>query len=171
MRRDESYVTFVSARWSALYRTSYLLTGHPAQAEDLLQSALLKAYVVWGRIEAMSAPEAYVRTMLVNAFVSQRRRRSESAEVAHADVPASVVPSHEDRIVDRSSLWSGVQALPPRQRAVVVLRYYEDLSEREIAAALGCSPGTVKSQAADALRSLRAALATDVRASNGEADG
>lgn len=158
MRSDDAYVAFVGARWTSMYRTSYLLTGDRTKAEDLLQTALLKTYVAWRRVETMAAPEAYVRAILVNALISDRRRKSVSSEFPRADVPETPVDSHEDVVADRSRMWAVVGTLAPRQRAVVVLRYYEDLSEREIAATLGCSVGTVKSQAADALRALRRAL-------------
>lgn len=158
MTDDESYVAFVTARWAALFRTSYLLSGSTGAAEDLLQTTLLKAYAAWARIEGMAAPEAYVRAMLVNTFLSGRRRKSATRELSAADVPERSVASHEDRVVERSSLWDRVKLLPPRQRAVVVLRYYEDLPERQIAELLGCSAGTVKSQASDALRTLKRAL-------------
>lgn len=159
--RDESYVEFVTDRWGALYRTAYLLAGDPATAEDLLQNALLKAYVDWRRVAASDVPEAYLRTIIVNTFLSGRRRRGfPLAAVAPVD-PAAEPPvaSPEAALLDRLLLWQQVRLLPPRQRAVVVLRYYEDMTEREIADALGCSIGTVKSQAADALRSLRRRLA------------
>lgn len=158
MTQDESYVAFVTARWTALFRTAYLLSGSASAAEDLLQGTLLKVYAAWGRIEGVAALEAYVRTMLVNAFLSDRRRQSAKRELSHAVVPERPVASHEDYLVDRSGLWERVKALPPRQRAVIVLRYYEDLPERQIAAVLGCSTGTVKSQASDALRTLRRVL-------------
>lgn len=155
--RDESYVEFVTARWGALYRTAYLLAGQPATAEDLLQTALLKAYVDWHRVVTSDVPEAYLRTIIVNTFLSGRRRRGfPLAAVDPGTEPP--VASPEATLLDRLTLWQQVCQLPPRQRAVVVLRYYEDLTEREIADALGCSPGTVKSQAADALQSLRRGL-------------
>lgn len=160
MRDDDSYVAFVTARWSSLYRTSYLLTSDRSRAEDLLQTALLKTYVAWNRVATVAAPEAYVRAILVNSLISDKRRRSVSSEIPRAELPETPVDSQESRIDDRSELWTGVRDLPPRQRAVVVLRYYEDMSERQIAEVLGCSVGTVKSQASDALRSLRRSLAT-----------
>lgn len=158
MSDDESYVAFVTARWSTLYRTSYLLTGDRFRAEDLLQAALLKTYSSWRRVVRTSAPEAYVRKILVNTLISDQRRKSVRNEVARADVVAPTGAAFEDDVTERSLLWSHLRGLPPRQRAVVVLRYYEDMTERQIAEALGCSTGTVKSQASDALRSLRRTL-------------
>lgn len=158
MTDDDSYVAFVTARWSSLYRTSFLLTGDRGHAEDLLQTAMLKTYVAWGRVAQTVAPEAYVRAILVNSLISDKRRRSVSSEIPRAQLPEVLVDSQESAVDDRSVLWTGVRNLPPRQRAVVVLRYYEDLSERQIAETLGCSVGTVKSQAYDALRTLRRSL-------------
>ena len=152
-----SYEEYVGARWTALYRTAYLLTGHHADAEDLAQAALVKAYLAWSKVSAASSPDAYVRRILTNVFLSSRRPLRVSRErlvdrLPDVDAPAA---HHDDRLV----LWPHVAALPPRQRAVVVLRYYEDLSEQQIADALGCSPGTVKSTASDALRALRTRVA------------
>ena len=159
MGDDASYVDFVSSRWSALFRLSYLLTGSQERAEDLLQSVLMRSYASWGRIHRMESPDAYVRRMLVNGAISAGKR-SWKREHPTGEVPETAVGGHEQRYVDREALWAVVQGLPPRQRAVVVLRYYEDLSEVEIARVLDCSPGTVKSQASDALRSLRRTLVT-----------
>jgi len=159
MGDDASYVDFVSGRWPALFRLAYLLTGSQERAEDLLQSVLMKAYASWGRIHRMESPDAYVRRMLVNGAISAGRR-GWRREHPTGRVPDTPVGGHEQQYVDRDALWSIVQGLPPRQRAVVVLRFYEDLSESEIARVLDCSPGTVKSQASDALRSLRRTLVT-----------
>ena len=151
------YADFVSARWNALYRVAFLLTGGDADAEDLLQSTLVKAYVNWERVTSAGSAEAYVRRILVNTFVSGRRRawtREDPVEV----VPDIRVAGAEDAADDRLGLWPQVLGLPARQRAVVVLRYYEDLTLQETANVLGVSIGTAKSQASDALRALRAGL-------------
>ena len=148
-----TYEEYVGTRWTALYRTAYLLTGRHADAEDLAQAALVKAYLSWSKVSTASSPDAYVRRILTNAFLSSRRPLRVARErlvETPPEVP-TVSPDGEDRLL----LWPHVRALPPRQRAVVVLRYYEDLSEREIADVLGCSPGTVKSTASDALDALR----------------
>jgi RNA polymerase sigma-70 factor (sigma-E family) len=152
-----SYEEYAGARWTSLYRTAYLLTGNHADAEDLAQATLVKAYLAWPKVAAASSPDAYVRRILTNAFVSSRRPLRVTRErlvdrAPEVDVPAA----HDD---DRLVLWPHVSALPPRQRAVIVLRYYEDLSEQQIADALGCSPGTVKSTASDALKALRSRIA------------
>lgn len=150
-----TFEEYVTARWAALYRTAHLLTGDPAAAEDLLQSTLLKVMAQWARVRRADAPDAYVRKMLLNELLGERRKSGRRAGKQHlVAVPAPVADPASDT-AQRLDLWQRVQALPPRQRAVLVLRYYEDLSEAEIAAVLGVSPGTVKSQASAALRALR----------------
>ena len=155
---DQDFAEFVGARWSSLYRLAYLLAASPSGAEDLLQTSLEKAYVNWGRISVMEFPEAYVRRIITTTLVSSRRRawiRERPTET----LPESGDESAEIGALDRSLLWPLVCALPERQRAVIVLRYYEDLSEVQIAQVMGCAPGTVKSQASAAMRALRRALA------------
>ncbi len=150
---DEGAVGFeayVAARTPALMRTSYLLTGDWQRAEDLLQTALMRCYGRWDRIRE---PDAYVRRALVVTYAGWRRRRW----VGEAP---GLVPERagEDAIgpaAERADMLRLLAELPPRQRAVVVLRYYEDLPEAEVAALLGISPGTVKSQASRALARLR----------------
>ncbi|MCX6399393.1 MAG: SigE family RNA polymerase sigma factor [Propionibacteriales bacterium] len=151
-----SFEDYVTARWAALYRTAHLLTGDPTAAEDLLQTTLIKVLAQWNRVRNADSPDAYVKKMLLNEMLGERRksgRRSEKVHLVPVPVP-SVDPVAETS--SRMDLWALVQVLPPRQRAVLVLRYYEDLSEAEIAAVLGVSAGTVKSQASLALRTLRA---------------
>jgi RNA polymerase sigma-70 factor (sigma-E family) len=157
MTNDEDFAEFVGARWASLYRLAYLLAASHAGAEDLLQTTLEKAYVNWGRIARVDHPEAYVRRMLANTLVSSRRR------MWFGEWPSAVLPEAADDsadlpVLDHSILWPLVCALPERQRAVIVLRYYEDLAEADIAAALGCARGTVKSQASAAIGALRRAL-------------
>ena len=151
-----SYEEYVTLRWPTLYRTAYLMTGDHADAEDLVQSALVKVYGAWHKVSRADSADAYVRRVLVNTFVSGRRPVRFTRERIVAAVPerAAIVEGPEDRL----SLWPHVAALPPKQRAVIVLRYYEDLSEAQIADALGCSPGTVKSNASLAIKSLRARM-------------
>jgi RNA polymerase sigma-70 factor (sigma-E family) len=159
-----AYVEFVTVRWAALYRTAYLLTGNHSEADDLLQSALVKTFIAWGRVAKVGEPDAYVRRIMANALISSRRRgvwRRERVQHKAPDLPS---PSHEPASVDRLNLWDHIKVLPPRQRAVIVLRFYEDMSERQIAETLGCSAGTVKSQASDALRTLRSRLGAEPEA-------
>ena len=150
-----SFEDYATARWAALYRTAHLLTGDPAVAEDLLQSTLLKVMAQWAKVRRADAPDAYVRRMLLNELLGQRRKAGRRAQKAHLVPVPSPVADPSVTAPDRLDLWDRVQLLPPRQRAVLVLRYYEDLSEQQIAEALGCSVGTVKSQASAALTSLR----------------
>ena len=151
-----SYEEYVAARWPTLYRTAYLMTGNHADAEDLVQTALVKAYAAWSKVVAADSADAYVRKILTNTFLSGRRPLRVTRERLVDRMPEvpMTVPGAEDRL----SIWPHVSSLPPRQRAVVVLRYYEDLSEQQIADALGCSPGTVKSNASLALKSLKARM-------------
>ena len=157
MRDEASYVAFVEARWPSLLRLAHLLSGYSASGEDVLQAVLLEVYLRWGRISRLDFPEGYVRTMLVDETLSRGRTRTRRGEHLVEAVPERHVGLDDD-VEERQAPWPAVRALPPRQRAVIVLRYYEDLSEAEIVQVLGCAPGTVKSQAADALRSLRAVL-------------
>ena len=147
---------FFRATWPRLFRTAYAVAGDAASAEDALQAAFAKAYSSWRRISRTDHPEAYVRRMVVNEVLGTRRRAWWQRERPHesAEPPGSVT-SPEGGVVDRDAVWTAVLALPPRQRAVIVLRYYEDLSEEQIADVLGCSRGTVKSQASAALANLR----------------
>jgi RNA polymerase sigma-70 factor (sigma-E family) len=162
---DDSYREFVTARSPALLGSAYLLTGDRGIAEDLLQVTLLQAYRHWGRVTAAGDPEAYVRRVMVNQRISwwRRRRVTESATGAVPERPAapgSVGPADQvgDQVADRDEMWRALQRLSPRVRAVLVLRYWEDLSEAETARLLGCTVGTVKSQASRGLRRLRDVL-------------
>jgi RNA polymerase sigma-70 factor (sigma-E family) len=154
---------FVAGRSPALLRTAWMLTGDAQLAEDLLQTALARTWQHWSRIEN-GHPEAYVRRVMVrtNGAWWHRTRRGGETSVADPPEPARPAPRDAYRAVDdRAALTQALARLPRRQRQVVVLRYYDDLPEREVAALLGCSPGTVKSQAAKGLAKLRAALADD----------
>jgi RNA polymerase sigma-70 factor (sigma-E family) len=154
---------FVLARGPALSRTAYLLTADHGIAEDLLQSALAKTARHWPRVVAGGNPEGYVRRVLVNERTSWWRRRW-TGERPTGHLPERPDNGDEaDRIAARLTLVAALRQLPPRQRAVIVLRYYEDLSEAETAAMLGISTGTVKSQASAALRKLRAFVPDLVR--------
>lgn len=119
----------------------------------------MKVYLGWTKVSRTQVPEAYVRRMMVNTLVSRSRRPHRRREVLSGRVAAVAVASPEEVVLERAQVWPMVRALPVRQRAVIVLRYYEDLSEQEIADVLGCSTGSVKSQAHDALVSLRREVA------------
>lgn len=144
---------FVAARSTGLLRTAYLLTRDHALAEDLLQTALTKAWFSWSRISG--EPEPYVRKILVNTFSSWWRRRW-NGEQAWGELPEPAPPSGDHDVVDtRHDLWEAMGRLPRKQRAVIVLRFVEDLSEAETARLLGIAAGTVKSQTSKALAKLR----------------
>ena len=149
MSGPESFEEYVAARRPALLRTAYLLTGHREDAEDLVQVALVKSVPHWKKIA--DNPEPYVRKVMARESVSRWRRRR-WREVHTDQVPETPVDGPGD---DRLALQQALATLAPRQRAVIVLRYYEDLTEVETARVLGISVGTVKSQSRDALARLR----------------
>jgi RNA polymerase sigma-70 factor (sigma-E family) len=152
---DRELAEFVTARMPSLLRFGLLLTGSPADAEDLVQTALARTALRWPSVRRRDHPEPYVRQAMVRLHVN-RWRSVLSRERLHAEVPDRAATAADMEAVDeRHAVWAALAALPPRQRAVLVLRYYEDMSEAAIAATLRCSPGTVKSQAAKALRTLR----------------
>ena len=149
--RYPGFHEFVAARSVALARTAYLLTGNAHAAEDLVQEALARVVGRWRSIAANGDPEPYVRRVLYTVHVSRWRRTRRDRDV---QVPP-VGPDEAETVTRRLALREALDRLTPRQRAVLVLRYYEDLTEREAAAVLGVSISTVKSQAADALAKLR----------------
>jgi RNA polymerase sigma-70 factor (sigma-E family) len=151
------FAEFVAARSRSLLRTAYLLTGDHQRAEDLVQATLTKVYLHWSRVSRMDHPAAYARRILVNEASSSRWWRW-SREL-RTPLPELALDGYDDRVATSRTVWNAVLALPPRQRAVVVLRYYEDLSEVEIAEVLGMAPGTVKSTAHAANRRLAVVLA------------
>ncbi|GAB3989640.1 SigE family RNA polymerase sigma factor [Actinoallomurus acanthiterrae] len=149
---------FLVARLPRLLRFATALTGDPHRAEDIVQDVLIRAQRRWRRIGAMASPEAYLRRMITNEYLSWRRRRS-SREMPATDgvLDAAIEPDdgHAGQVEERDAVWSGIMSLPPRQRAVLALRYYEGLSTAEIADILGCSEATVRSHASRALAELR----------------
>ncbi len=147
---DAAFRDFVIRQRTRLLRTAYLLTGHRHDAEDLVQTALIKAVPHWHRISG--DPEAYVRRILVRENISRWRGRR-WREVVVED--PGEVGLHDEDVTGRIALHRALAQLPPRQRAVLVLRYFDDLSEAETARAIGCSVGTVKSTTSRALARLR----------------
>lgn len=152
---DAEYAAFVEIAWQRHLRLALLLTGNRWQAEELLQDSLVKLYERWRRLSRTGDLHAYLRKVLVNNHTSLWRRRRRENLVADVPDRAGSGGVSADALVLRDAL----RALPPRQRAVVVLRHYEDLSEREVARTLGCAIGTVKSQHAKALARLRQSMA------------
>jgi RNA polymerase sigma-70 factor (sigma-E family) len=157
---DSEFRSFVAARQASLLRVAYLLVGDWSHAEDVLQTSLTKTYLAWRRLGEIEAVEAYARRILVTTATSWWRRRW------HGERPTAVLPEREqpdaaEDVAEREALWGQVRSLAPGQRAVLVLRFYEDLTEVETAKVLGISVGTVKSQCSRALASLRVRLAED----------
>ncbi|WP_180934323.1 SigE family RNA polymerase sigma factor [Nocardioides ungokensis] len=161
-----TFEEYAASAWPRLYRTAYLLAGSHADAEDLAQQTLVQAYRTWNKVSRADQPAAYLRRMMTNLYISGRRPKSRRFELLTDTPPeprTGCGSGHEDRL----ELWPHVASLPPRQRAVIVLRYYEQLSEREIAETLGCSTGNVKSTAHRALAALRAVIGSDAHEGEG----
>jgi RNA polymerase sigma-70 factor (sigma-E family) len=166
-----AFEDFVQARSAALFRTALLLTGQnrPA-AEDLLQICLERAYRHWARIVPLEDPERYVRRILVNAANDRWRRLSRSPERSLGAAESGLaVPDRASEVADRDVLMRALAALPQRQRSVIVLRYFDDMADAEIAAMLGCSLGTVRSQVSRGLARMRAAVGEATYAQQGGA--
>lgn len=155
MNEPAGFREFVAARSPALVRGAWLLTGNQATAEDLVQTALAKTWSRWAQVVRQDAPEAYVRRVMLSTYLTWHRRRW------HGEVPVAAVPDtlpapdalHEADL--RQAMAAALGILAPRQRAVVVLRFFDDMTEAQAADVLGCSVGTVKSQTAKALGKLR----------------
>lgn len=158
---DGSFEAFLAARGAALLRTARLLCRHPEDAEDLCQAALERAYRNWARIRDDN-PEPYVRRILVNLVISRSRRDKLISFVSLRGVAEPAATGTGTGVELRGELMSLLRALPPRQRAVLVLRYWEDLSEGQAAEVLGCSVGTVKAHASRGLARLRAMVNADL---------
>jgi RNA polymerase sigma-70 factor (sigma-E family) len=151
---DTDFSEYMHGRWTQLVRLGYGLTGDRQLAEDLAQTALARAYASWGRVRRSGNPDAYVNRIMINANNSRFRKRRVPERLTDAPPDpglADATSTHDDR----AALITALQALPHGQRAVVVLRYWMDMTETEVAATLGCSVGNVKSQASRALAKLR----------------
>lgn len=158
--RTADFTAYVRARESKLARLAYLLTGDHDEAEDLLQNSLAKVYRNWHRIQMVELPDAYVRRIMVNENNSRWRRalrRKESAGSHVLEVFEQPAPAGIDK-AESIALWDQVQGLPRQQRAAVVLRFYEDMTEAQTAEILGCTVGTVKSHTSRALSALRTTM-------------
>ncbi|MGH3747562.1 MAG: SigE family RNA polymerase sigma factor [Micromonosporaceae bacterium] len=159
MDTTQDFRDFVVHAHPRLLRAAYLLTGNQHDAEDLAQTALVKAGLAWRRIQRVDNPDAYVRRVLVNTHISRWRTRSRRGEKLTADPPSRPVVDVElGRCEDRDQLRAALASLSPRQRAAVVLRYHEDLSVEETASLLDCTQGTVKTLTSRALAKLRTHL-------------
>jgi RNA polymerase sigma-70 factor (sigma-E family) len=152
--RDDEFAAYMAARQPSLLRTAYLLTGDRHTAEDLVQTAFAKLYLSWDKVQRRELVDGYVRRILVNEHTSLWRRPWKRREVSSDALPDA---GGHDRTDDgeAAAVWRFVQTLPRKQRAVIVLRYYEDLTEAETAEVLGISVGTVKSQASRAIAAMR----------------
>lgn len=157
----DGFSEFVQANSRSLLRVAWLMTGDPDSADDLVQASLAHTWVRWGRIRSTDAAAVYVRRVMVTTLVGWRRRRW-NAEFASDQLPEPAADSDAvDALLVRDVVLAAVRSLPPHQRAVIALRYLDDLSEARTAEVLGCSVGAVKSQASRAIRALRAVPGLD----------
>ena len=160
----------MTGSYARLLRTAYLLTGEQAQAEDLVQVALTKTLLVWSRLDRSDSIDRYTERVMVNAFISERRRRW-WRELPVDEMPVRPAPDDEyERVGVRDALRRALASLPARQRAAVILRFYEDLSEAQTADVLGCSLGTAKSLTSRGLHRLRQGF-VDVSAASSVSEG
>jgi RNA polymerase sigma-70 factor (sigma-E family) len=154
------YEEFADSRLTALLRYAVMLTGDPHLAQDLVQETMVRVQLNWPRVARADSPERYVRRMLTNQYVDWRRGSWFKRVLLRSDPDERVVVpvDHAQATADRDQIWSWLARLPRRQRAVLVLRYYEDLPDAEIADVLGCAVGTVRASISRALATLRAEL-------------
>jgi RNA polymerase sigma-70 factor (sigma-E family) len=158
MSRREEFTEFVHGRSPALHRAAYLMVGEVPLAQDLVQEALVKTYAAWPRLRDKANAEAYCRKAITTTAITWFRRKGWQNERPEETLPERQGSGHEDSFVQGAWLWSCLQRLPVRQRAAIVLRYYEDLTEAQTAEAMGCAVGTVKSQVSAGLAKLRQQL-------------
>ncbi|WP_249998559.1 SigE family RNA polymerase sigma factor [Actinoplanes sp. M2I2] len=159
MTTDDDFDEFVRSRGQALLKFAYVLSSDAHLAEDIVQEVLARMHRRWDRITAMDNPEAYVRTSIVRQFLSWRRRRA-SREAVLAQVPEPAgIDEPQQQVLARDQMWQLLAGLPRAQRAVLVLRFYEDLPDDEIARTLGCAESTVRAHASRALARMRTTLA------------
>ena len=152
------FAQFFASAWPRLLRTTYAVAGDRQRAEDASQTAFAQAYAAWGRVSRADDPLAYVRKMAGERRPVPAPPRPSPGASRRGELPERLLAGEDQQVLSRDEVRLAVRALPPRQRAVVALRYYEDLSERQIADVLRCRPGTVKSQASAALATLRLRL-------------
>jgi RNA polymerase sigma-70 factor (sigma-E family) len=156
-----TFEEFASTRLPAVLAFATVLTGQRATAEDVAQEVLIRAHARWGEIGEMDRPESYVRKMVLNEFLSWRRRTWRLVPAAAVAPAAASTADHAAQYAEHVAMLGQIARLPRRQRAVLVLRYYEDRSDEEIAGLLGCAPSTVRAYASRALATLRVELRAD----------
>jgi RNA polymerase sigma-70 factor (sigma-E family) len=154
---DDDFAAYAHTRQQHLYRTAYLLCGDPDRAQDLVQTTLVSLLRSWRRARLAENPDAYAKKVLVRAFLAERRKLRREADL-HAYAAHGAATERDDGPELRIVVLEALRALPPKPRAMVILRYWEDLSVEETAAVLGCSTGNVKSQCSRSLAKLRAVL-------------
>lgn len=158
-----SFEEFVDARLQSLMRYALMLTGDPHTAQDLLQETMIRVQLKWRRVAGSTSPDRYVRRMLTNAYIDMHRASWLRRVVLRAEpVEPPAAADHADAAAERDQVWEWLGRLPRRQRAVLVLRYYEGLTDAEIADVFGCAVGTVRGTISRALATLRAELVTEV---------
>jgi RNA polymerase sigma-70 factor (sigma-E family) len=161
-RERTAFTEFATARAAALHRAAYLMVGDPQLAQDLVQEALTKTYVAWPRLRDPHKAEAYCRKAITTTAISWFRRKAWNNERPTEVLPEREMGGLDATIADRDRVWRALRSLPPRQRAALVLRYFDDLTETQTAEAMGCAVGTVKSQVSAGLAKLRAQLGDDI---------
>jgi RNA polymerase sigma-70 factor (ECF subfamily) len=157
---DEEITEFIRSRYALLLRRAFLLTGDAGLAQDLVQESLTRLWMSWSR-RTVENPDAYLRRVMVNASISTWRNRRRVQTVDEFDAKTLAVPDGAEESAEHDRVWAALIQLPGRQRAILVLRYYEDLSEAEICQALSISPGTVRSQTYKARQTLRQVMSAD----------
>jgi RNA polymerase sigma-70 factor (sigma-E family) len=165
-----TFEEFAATRLDAVLRFAVVLTNDRGLAEDVVQEVLIRAHRRWPQIEGMEYPEAYIRRMVVNEFLSWRRKWARYVPYAEVD-PSAREPDHAEAHAERTALLGEVGKLPRRQRAVLVLRYYEGLSDAQIAETLGCAETTVRGYAFRGLAALRIELTSERHGGGGHAMG
>ena len=158
-----AFSEFVEARSSSLFRTAYLMVGDHQLAQDLLQEALVKTLIAWPRLQDHDNVEAYTRRIIVTTSISWRRRRSFHERPSETLPESRPAPDAAEATVTHDAVVAALLTVPPRQRAAIVLRYYQDLTETQTAEVMGCSVGTVKSQVSAGLKRLRGSLRQELR--------
>jgi len=157
---EQTLAGLAGGRGAALKRHAFLLCGNDAQADDLVQEALVRAFTRPLRVPRLGAAEAYVRAIMVNLFIDGARRHSRWSRVAPLLRPTGVTPDPADQVSDHDAMLTALRSLSPRQRACVVLRYYEDLPVAEVAAVLGVAEGTVKRYLSEAMSRMAVLLSS-----------